>query len=228
MIKDTNAISGLSLAGNIILGARRAADNAGRALKFWDNALIFDDKKALRKRPRVEALLEEIRGQYAEYFPVDTSMLDAHKAIQDICAAVLVAYDCYNTVGMFRAPFAGSPELAPRRLGVNDCGPFETAILNASITYACYKIGDAVYMAGSIENVAEICGQPLPDAERAEVEKIRADALAALEPVREKYGLTFPIARTVEEADALTEKYDISGFSFVLEKIWKTSGVDIL
>lgn len=228
MIKNDSLQAGFGLAQNTILRAWTVADYAGQSLRFWDNAEIFKDKKALKKRPRVEALLDEIRGQYTEYFPVNIPMLDAHKAIQEITAAVLTAADIYATGKGYYIGY-GPHELPPLRRGINYCGEMETAILNASISYACYKIGDAVYMAANGENVALIVdGKPVPDAEHVEADTIRADALAALEPVREKYGLIFPIARNIEEADALTDKYDISGFSFVLEKIWKTSGVDII
>lgn len=228
MIENDNAIGGLSLAGNIILSAHSAINNAGLSLWYWDNATIYNDTKALRKRPQVEALLEEIRGQYQQYFPVNTHLVEIHKAIREISLAILAAYDCYKTVDAYAAKFSGSPELAPIRLGVNYCDEMETAILNASLTYACYKIGDAVYMAGNVEHVALIWdGEPLPETERVQVEAIRADALAALEPVREKYGLIFPVAQNIEQADALTDQYDME-FNGILKKIWKTSGVDII
>lgn len=228
MIQNENLQSGFSLAQNIILAAKEAADNAGQSLKYWDNAEIFGDKNARRKRPRVEALLEEIRGQYTEYFPVNTSMLDAHKAIQEICAAALIASDIYATGdGKPKPLYFGERDIYPLRSGVNYCGEMETAILNASITYACYKIGDAAYMAAAGDNVALIWdGRPIPETERIEADKIRADALAALEPVRAKYGLIFPIAHNVAEAGELTE-YDID-FSGTLKNIWKTSGVRLL
>lgn len=226
-IQNSNVTGGLSLAGNIILTAREAADNAGQALKYWDVAAILDDTKALRKRPQVEALLEGIRGQYVEYFPVDTPIMEAHKAIQAICAAVCVAYDCYNAAAGTGEKFAGSPELARFRLGVNYCDEMEAAILNASLTYACYRIGEAAYMAAGVERVALILtGKPIPETEREQLEKIRADALAALEPVRQRYGLIFPIAKDVEQANALTAKHEELGY--ILKKVWKSSGVEIL
>ena len=216
------------MAANIILSAHGAIDNAGLALKFWDNAAIFNDIKALRKRPRVEELLEEIRGQYVEYFPVNTHIVEIHKAIREISLAILDAYDCYKKVDGNPVKFGGSTELAPVRLGVNYCGEMETAIFNASLTYACYKIGDAAYMAAGVERVALILtGKPIPETEREQVEAIRADALAALEPVRQRYGLIFPIAQNIEQADALTDQYDME-YSGVLKQIWKTSGVDII
>jgi len=228
MIQNEHANSGLSLAANIMLSAFDAVDNAGRCLKYWDNAEIFKDKKALKKRPQVEALLEEIRGQYQLYFPVDILILDAHKVVQEICLALLEARDIYKSIDAHAAKFAGSPTLAPLRSGVNYADRMETDILNASLTYGCYKAGDAMYMAGNVEKAALFLdGEPLPDTEREQVEAIRVRAAAALEPVREKYGLIFPVAHNPAEADALTDKYDM-GFSATLKRIWKTSGIDII
>ncbi len=228
MIVNKNALAGLSLAGNIILGAYVTADYAGRALSYWDNAILLDDKKALRKRGRVEALLEEIKGKYPEYFPVNTPILDAHQAIQEICAAVSLANDYYKSAEEFGRIIGDPSQTVPRRMGVIDCDAMETGILNASIHFACYKIGSAIYTAAMVENVTKFWdGQPLPDAERAEVEAIRAQALAALEPVREKYGLVIPVANGVKEADELTDLYEMD-YIYTLKKIWKTSGVEIL
>jgi len=205
IVRDETLLGCLSLSANIMLGAHTTIEQAGKIIQYWENQPT--GRKVQENRERIVEIYNSIRGKFRQYYIIGTPTDTVQRTLNDISLAILEARDALITDNPLYHNFAGSAALSPLRVGKSNCNSIQANTASAFISLACLKIADAINTSRFAEEGLLFYEHRRVDDETQDwLNTVRAKTWAAIQPVRDKYGLFIDTAKNGDELeDAMQE-----------------------